>query len=340
MTLGEKLRQAREERGISISEVAEQTRISSLYLESIEADNYKPLPGGIFNKGFVKSYAKFIGLDEHEALHDYAKIVAETEGRENDPLRKYQPEVLTDERITPSMTPTVIFAAIILALGTAGILFLLNFLQGRPEDPITANRNASGDLNQETTQTSEQPVPKPSFDTIRLEFKALGEPVSLSTVIDGKPVSETITSDKPKIIEGKESVRVSYYRGFQDKVELTLNGRKLEPPEAPIKGIAIAFEINRNNLEQIWQRGRIGEVPIETAPTHTPAASPTVTATATPTLPAPTPTISPAASPTTPPATDPTVIPLPTPARTPTPRTPTRTPTPRPVTTPTPAPTP
>ena len=57
-TLGEKLRAAREERGISISEVAEQTRISPHYLASVENDDYKTLPGGIFNKGFVKSYGK------------------------------------------------------------------------------------------------------------------------------------------------------------------------------------------------------------------------------------------------------------------------------------------
>ena len=75
ITLGEKLRQAREERGISISEVAEQTRISPMYLECIESDNYKPLPGGIFNKGFLKSYAKYVGLDEQEVLQEYARLV-------------------------------------------------------------------------------------------------------------------------------------------------------------------------------------------------------------------------------------------------------------------------
>ena len=68
LTLGEKLRQAREERGISISEVAEQTRISPHYLDSIENDDYRTLPGGIFNKGFVKSYAKYVGIDEQDAL--------------------------------------------------------------------------------------------------------------------------------------------------------------------------------------------------------------------------------------------------------------------------------
>ena len=59
LTLGEKLRQAREARGITISEVAEQTRISALYLEAIENNDYRTLPGGIFNKGFVKSFAKY-----------------------------------------------------------------------------------------------------------------------------------------------------------------------------------------------------------------------------------------------------------------------------------------
>ena len=76
-SLGEKLRQAREARGISISEVAEQTRISSQYLEGIEADDYRTLPGGIFNKGFIKSFAKFVGIDEDEALQDYSRQLSQ-----------------------------------------------------------------------------------------------------------------------------------------------------------------------------------------------------------------------------------------------------------------------
>ncbi len=83
-TLGEKLRAAREERGVSVSEVAEQTRIAPMYIECIENDNYKPLPGGIFNKGFVKSYARFIGYDEQQALQEYSRLVTQTEGAQED----------------------------------------------------------------------------------------------------------------------------------------------------------------------------------------------------------------------------------------------------------------
>ena len=113
-SLGEKLREAREERGLSIGEVAEQTRISPLYLESIERDDYKPLPGGIFNKGFVKSYAKFVGLDENDAVQEYSRIVAKTEGLEDKELRVYKSEVLTDDNVAGSMVPTLIFAGIVL----------------------------------------------------------------------------------------------------------------------------------------------------------------------------------------------------------------------------------
>ncbi|MGH7783800.1 MAG: helix-turn-helix domain-containing protein, partial [Candidatus Binatia bacterium] len=63
LTLGEKLRKAREEQGISISEIAEQTRISPHYLECIEKNDFKTLPGGIFNKGFVKSFARYVGVN-------------------------------------------------------------------------------------------------------------------------------------------------------------------------------------------------------------------------------------------------------------------------------------
>src|SRR5690348_626074 len=117
-TLGEKLRQAREARGFTLGEVSEQTRISSLYLESIENDDYRTLPGGIFNKGFVKSYAKFVGVNEQEALADYSRLMSATQ--EEEELKVYKPQVLTDDHSGSSMAPTIILAIVILALMTGG----------------------------------------------------------------------------------------------------------------------------------------------------------------------------------------------------------------------------
>ena len=67
-SIGEKLRLARETRGIALRDISEQTRISMRYLEAIETDDYRRLPGGIFNRSFIRAYAKFIGYDEQEAI--------------------------------------------------------------------------------------------------------------------------------------------------------------------------------------------------------------------------------------------------------------------------------
>ena len=172
-TLGEKLRQAREERGISISEVAEQTRISSLYLKSIEEDNYKPLPGGIFNKGFIKSYAKYVGVDEQEALQDYARAVASNEMTVDDEPHRYRPEVLTDDRTGSSMAPTIIFAVIILGLMTGGILFVVNYIQNQNETALKPPSSANNAANL-ASNVGAVPTPETAaVNEIKVEFKAL-----------------------------------------------------------------------------------------------------------------------------------------------------------------------
>ena len=65
-TIGEQLRLAREERGMALREISDQTRISVPQLEAIESNDYKRLPGGVFNRSFVKAYARCVGYDEKE----------------------------------------------------------------------------------------------------------------------------------------------------------------------------------------------------------------------------------------------------------------------------------
>ncbi|WP_263416865.1 helix-turn-helix domain-containing protein [Terriglobus albidus] len=66
---GEQLRRARAERGISLEMISERTKIAVRHLESLEEDRFKDLPGGVFNRGMVRSYARVVGLDEQE-WHD------------------------------------------------------------------------------------------------------------------------------------------------------------------------------------------------------------------------------------------------------------------------------
>jgi cytoskeletal protein RodZ len=61
---GEELRKERESRRISLQSIVDATKISSRYLTALEADHFDRLPGGVFNKSIVRSYARVVGLDE------------------------------------------------------------------------------------------------------------------------------------------------------------------------------------------------------------------------------------------------------------------------------------
>lgn len=131
-TIGEQLRVAREERGISLREISNETRISVHYLESIETNDYKRLPGGIFNRSFVKAYARAVGYDEKVAVEAYARYMRE-QGETGDDLSftPYHSKVYTDASATRSPILTVVLAIVILAILTAVALALLNWAQSR-----------------------------------------------------------------------------------------------------------------------------------------------------------------------------------------------------------------
>jgi len=70
-SFGDELRRERELRRISLREVAEATKINLRYLEALERNDFEHLPGGIFNRGFVKAYAQFIGIDAETMVTAY-----------------------------------------------------------------------------------------------------------------------------------------------------------------------------------------------------------------------------------------------------------------------------
>jgi len=69
---GDRLRREREMRGITLDEITESTKISRRHLEALEGEHFDQLPGGVFNKGFVRAYARFLGIDEDQAVADYS----------------------------------------------------------------------------------------------------------------------------------------------------------------------------------------------------------------------------------------------------------------------------
>src|SRR5687768_13299707 len=71
---GSTFKKARESLGISLKAVAIETRIGTRFLQAIEDEEFHILPGGIFNRGFIRNYAQRLGLDPEQAVADYERL--------------------------------------------------------------------------------------------------------------------------------------------------------------------------------------------------------------------------------------------------------------------------
>jgi len=115
---GDKLKREREMRRITLDEISESTKIPRRYLESLERENFESLPGGVFNKGFVKAYARFLGLDEEEAVADYVAVA-----KEEPPSEDQFPLVIhekPDRELNPRKSQLPLIAAVVALVGVLG----------------------------------------------------------------------------------------------------------------------------------------------------------------------------------------------------------------------------
>jgi len=73
------MQREREMRGVTLEEISESTKISTRALRALEDEDFDRLPGGIFNKGFVRAYARYLGIDEEQAVADFLAAAGEEE---------------------------------------------------------------------------------------------------------------------------------------------------------------------------------------------------------------------------------------------------------------------
>lgn len=149
---GDRLRREREMRGVTLDEISVSTRISRRHLEALEREEFDSLPGGIFNKGFVRAYAKFLGIDEEQAVADYlAANSPEPEAEEVFPLD------VPAKPVRKSTQPVTSVMLGLLALGTiAGGWFY--WAKYRPQHQAKTVVNAP--TPQTTSSTGPEPAPQ------------------------------------------------------------------------------------------------------------------------------------------------------------------------------------
>jgi hypothetical protein len=233
-SFGEELRREREIRGISLKEIADATKISKRFLEAIERNDHRTLPAPVFTRGFVREYARYVGLNSEEMVNRYNFAAASDDRIEKPPqVEKYPTTPVRD--ISPKPAPkrgipppyarvdrNIVFMIVIAAALSAVAYWAVQYRgRGRAEaEPVDPTPVASKAIVPPPAPAAEQPA---DDSKLRLVLEVVGNSwVELEA--DGKTVvNATLVTGDRRTFEAADEFKFRKI-GNAAGLKLTLNG--------------------------------------------------------------------------------------------------------------------
>jgi len=275
-TLGQQLKQSREEKGISLHEIAESTHIGVRFLQAIENDAYDILPGGVFNRAFVRKFAKEVGFDEEQAVSLYEEQLEEQGG---EPERHYQLGVedfedkpTSGNGLLLSFVALIILGAMAYAAyqyftpassdsgggGVAGLNTPTPVPVGTetPAPSVTPDTSASPSASPVVSPTASPtpgPTPEVPVGAMRVQLAASSEEVWLSVKPDGKK-AERMTLQPGEVREFDVDEKIILSVGRVSALRMNINGRSADYTKLLRNPRAITASdviITKKNYQQI-----------------------------------------------------------------------------------------
>ncbi len=242
------LKRERELRGISLQEISDSTKINIRYLRDLEEDRLDNLPGTFFIKGIIRSFAKYIGLDENTILNSYY---------ESEQLREQEKEEQEEESqktqyMLPTKTKRILYSiSLFLALMAVLTLIWYIFFYQKPQREQV--------LESPSTQAVQETTSIPSSETQVLEEEkelVIDLVFVMETWIqiyaDGEPVIDGLKLEGEKVqVIAKEELLIN--TGNAGGFSVTLNnkiGRPFGNPGDVKRNIKITLENMETFIEQ------------------------------------------------------------------------------------------
>lgn len=235
---GEHLKREREMRGISLEEIAAATRIQTRFLEAIEKERWDQLPGGVFNRGFIRSIARYLGMDEDNLVAEY-DLGAKSNGNGH-------PVSVIPARHLPHKWRPAAMAVTLLALLVAGGAFTYArfeanitaaFHQGvamaeaRIDGTPAGRRSASPAAHRAGAFESVHQPSAPDAAPLLLKLEA-GRPAMVKVVADGRVVFEgPVKVNDVKEFRARNTFQVT--SSESSALLLELNGQTVPPIGTP-----------------------------------------------------------------------------------------------------------
>lgn len=250
-SFGTWLRRQREIREISLREVAERTKISLRYLEAMEEDRFDVLPAPVFAKGFLREYARYVGLSADDVVNHYLAVHRPESGEAS------RQEGRRGGRNQSWVYGIVLFAAALLLLGLVGFLAFSAERGRKPASRLTPPMAAPAPVMPAAPVASAAPTPSapapPAAPSSPLELTLdFTQECWVEAKVDGKKaLSETRVQGESLQIPAQQSILLTL--GNAGAVEAQLNGRPLSLGKKAGE-VLHDFEINLDTLKALQEK--------------------------------------------------------------------------------------
>lgn len=237
-SFGEELRREREIRGISLKEISDATKISKRFLEAIERNDHKTLPAPVFTRGFVREYARYLGLNSEEIVNRYNFAAAGDDRIEKSVhlerlVQLPPPREMPRQGIPPPYARidrnVYITLAIVVALIGVSWWAIRFKRQQREAAQIESNVAQIPIATPPPANTAPPPAPPPpKDDTLRLTVETRADSY-VALEVDGKSVfADLMKAGERQTFEGNEQFRFRTI-GNAGGLILYLNDNRLPP---------------------------------------------------------------------------------------------------------------
>jgi cytoskeleton protein RodZ len=238
-SFGARLKQERQQRKITLDEIAASTKIGTRFLRALEEERFEQLPGGIFNKGFVRAYARHLGIDEEQAIADYL-AAAGPSPVEKKPEDAAQPVVWAEQASSSTArVPWGMFAIALLIVAFGFAIWGFHSQESRQRDQATAspaaNRAAPVPASAASTPREQPTMPASPASPAQTPVAAPGAFLVLvkahgdswlTITADGKEIMQALlAASAEKAVEARKQIVIK--AGSVGALDFSFNGKKL-----------------------------------------------------------------------------------------------------------------
>ena len=248
MSFGEELRQAREQRGASLADVEKETKIRAKYIKAMENDDFDVLPGKVYVRGFLRMYARFLGLDGDFLVERYEEQLAPWSVETEEP-EAHQSTALQTEKTTLPWKPLLMAAVVIILVFVVyqgGTSFLSQSTNnGNDKNPDTSLEQENGQNSQSATSNTNDPANE-YLDRVDVVLHVTDGISWMHVEVDNETVFEgNVGPNNIKQFTGQDSISLKL--GNAGVVKVQVNGKDYGFLDSPGQVIDKTFTANDDN---------------------------------------------------------------------------------------------